>query len=41
MSTHLKGKQMVEVFNRCNVQVSCLGNHDLDFGIKKAVKLIA
>lgn len=26
---------MLEVFNRLNVQVSCLGNHDLDFGVDK------
>ena len=30
---------MVEVFNSLNVQVSCLGNHDLDFGIVKMQEL--
>ena len=32
---------MVEVFNSLNVQVSCLGNHDLDFGIAKMQELTA
>ena len=35
----MKGEQMVEVFNSLNVQVSCLGNHDLDFGIAKMQEL--
>ncbi len=30
---------MVKVFNRLNVQVSCVGNHDLDFGIPRMQEL--
>lgn len=41
LSTHLKGEQMVEVFNSLNVQVACLGNHDLDFGIAKMKDLVS
>ena len=40
LSTHLKGEQMIKVFNSLNVSVSCLGNHDLDFGHEKAKELI-
>jgi 5'-nucleotidase len=32
---------MVEVFNRLNIEASCLGNHDLDFGMEKMVELVA
>ena len=32
---------MVKVFNSLNIQVSCLGNHDLDFGIAKMKDLVA
>jgi 5'-nucleotidase len=35
LSTFFKGSQLVEVFNRLNVKVTCLGNHDLDHGIVK------
>lgn len=31
---------MLEVFRRCNVKVSCLGNHDTDFGFAKMKELI-
>ena len=31
---------MVKVFNSLNVQVSCLGNHDLDFGVAKMRELV-
>ena len=31
---------MVDVFNACNVDVSCLGNHDLDFGVAQMERLI-
>jgi 2',3'-cyclic-nucleotide 2'-phosphodiesterase (5'-nucleotidase family) len=41
LSTHFKGEQMLEVFKRCNVSVSCLGNHDTDFGFAKMGDLIA
>ena len=36
-----KGEQMLKVFNRLNVKVSCLGNHDTDLGIKRMKELIA
>ena len=32
---------MVEPFNALNIDVSCLGNHELDHGIKMAESLIA
>ena len=31
---------MVKVFNSLNVKVSCLGNHDTDFGLKRMKELI-
>lgn len=31
---------MVEVFKRLNVGVSCLGNHDTDYGLAKMSDLI-
>lgn len=31
---------MVKVFNSLNVKVSCLGNHDLDFGIQRMTELV-
>ena len=31
---------MPAVFNRLNVAVSCLGNHDLDFGIETMQSLV-
>ena len=41
VSAHFKGEQMVKVFNSLNVKVSCLGNHDTDFGLKRMKELIA
>ena len=41
LSTFFKGSQIIEVFNRLNVAVTCLGNHDTDFGIEKMKELIA
>ena len=32
---------MVSVFNSLNVKVSCLGNHDLDFGIERMKELVS
>ena len=32
---------MILPFNRLNVDISCLGNHELDHGIDKAKELIA
>lgn len=31
---------MLEVFNRLNVKVSCLGNHDTDMGLAKMQELV-
>ena len=31
---------MVKVFNSLNCRVSCLGNHDLDFGIARMQELV-
>ena len=31
---------MVKVFNSLNIKVSCLGNHDTDFGLERAKELI-
>ena len=31
---------MVKVLNSLNVKVSCLGNHDLDFGIERMKELV-
>ena len=33
MSTILRGEQMVPALNLLGVDVACLGNHDLDFGV--------
>ena len=30
---------MVTTFNKLNVKVSCLGNHDLDFGVLRMSEL--
>ena len=34
------GEQMIEVFNRTNTRVTCLGNHDTDCGLAQMTKLI-
>ena len=31
---------MIEAFKDLNVDVACLGNHELDFGLERAEKLI-
>lgn len=31
---------MVTSFNKCNVDVACIGNHDLDFGLDKMNKVL-
>ncbi len=41
MSTVTKGKQMVPCLNNIKVDVACIGNHDLDFGIENLESLIA
>jgi 5'-nucleotidase len=40
LSTTFLGEQMVQVFDRLNFDVSCLGNHDLEYGIPTFKKLI-
>lgn len=35
-----KGKQMVPILNRFNVDIACVGNHDFDFGIETLDQLI-
>ena len=30
----VKGRQMVEVLNKCHIACACLGNHDFDFGLQ-------
>ena len=35
-----EGEQMVPSFNKCNVEVACIGNHDLDFGIEQMDKVL-
>ena len=40
LSMYFQGEQMLEVFNRLHVKVSCLGNHDTDFGLAKMSELI-
>jgi 5'-nucleotidase len=40
-STFFHGEQMLVPFNRMNVDISCLGNHEVDEGIEVAEKLIA
>ena len=41
LSNFYKGKQMIMPFNRMNVDISCLGNHELDNGCENAKQLIA
>lgn len=40
MSNHFNGEQMIEPFNMLNVDVSCIGNHDIDMGIDHASRLM-
>lgn len=41
VSTHFDGEQMVYPFNKFNVDVSCIGNHEIDNGIEFAAKMMA
>jgi len=41
VSTMFEGEQMVASFNECKVDVACIGNHDLDFGIDQMDKCLA
>ena len=40
LSNHYNGCQMIKPFNRMNVDISCLGNHELDKGQIVAKELI-
>lgn len=40
LGAHFKGEQMIEIFKRLNVAVTCLGNHDTDYGLAKMSELI-
>ena len=33
LSTFFEGEQMFKPINSCNIDVSCLGNHELELGI--------
>lgn len=35
-----KGKQMIQVLNKCHINAACLGNHDFDFGLDVLVNHI-
>jgi len=39
MSTMTKGKQLVPILNALGVQASCVGNHDMDYGVENMVTL--
>ena len=41
LSTYFEGSQMILPFNRMNVDISCLGNHDFDHGVHIAKDLIS
>lgn len=34
ISTVYEGEQLVAAFNACKVDVACIGNHELDFGLE-------
>ena len=40
LSTFFNGKQMLKPFERMNVDVSCLGNHELEIGMDHGIELI-
>jgi len=40
LGTHFQGEQILEIFNRLDVAVTCLGNHDTDYGLAKMSELI-
>ena len=41
VSTKFEGQQMIYPFEQFNVDISCLGNHELDMGIEHGNNLIA
>ena len=40
LSTFFDGRQMIKPFQRMNVDVSCLGNHELEIGIEHGAMMI-
>jgi len=40
MGSLFEGQQMIKPFLGLNIDVSCLGNHEIDYGIKKAESLL-
>lgn len=40
VSSRFEGEQMIKPFETMNVDVNCLGNHELDFGYDKAIELM-
>ena len=40
LAAFFRGEQMIDVFNRLKVDVSCLGNHETDFGLARMRELI-
>ena len=40
ISTMFEGEQMVPSFRECAVDVACIGNHDLDFGIGRMTEIL-
>jgi 2',3'-cyclic-nucleotide 2'-phosphodiesterase (5'-nucleotidase family) len=41
MSYFFKGQNMVPLYNACNIDVTCLGNHDTDQGSEVLEKLLS
>ena len=39
LASIMKGKQMLPFFDNFKIDVSCVGNHDLDFGIERFITL--
>jgi 5'-nucleotidase len=40
LSTYFEGKQMIMPFNKMNVDISCLGNHEIEIGIEYGAQMI-
>ena len=41
VSTHFEGEQMIFPFETLNVDINCLGNHELDHGMDTAIHLMS
>jgi 5'-nucleotidase len=39
VGTFFKGEQMIPVLNACNIDASCIGNHDFDYGLEALIEL--